>query len=126
MGSGVGWVERKRNPSSECYRCGDGFRSAQPILRHYDTFAAVAVACGAALRPSARSTGGVENHLVALAHACAYLDGGAEVAHLRDLADVGDAILHHSDTQPVLVEDDCRRRHDQRRRLARNLQVNQQ
>ena len=77
------------------------------------------------LAPFGEIDGGVENHLVALAHACAYLDGGAEVAHLGDLADVGDAILHHGNTQPVLVEDDRRRRHDQRRRLARNLQLNQ-
>src|SRR6267142_6264278 len=62
-----------------------------------------------------------EHHLVALLDALADLDLGSEVANFGDLAAVHDAVLDHEHVEAVAVEDDRPRRHDQRRRPARDL-----
>src|SRR5207302_1747950 len=72
-----------------------------------------------------QADGRVKDHLLAVMHAVVHLDGVAEVAHLGDAAQMGNAVLDHGDAQPVLVENDRCRRHDQRWRLAWNLEVNQ-
>src|SRR5208282_3638536 len=65
---------------------------------------------------------GIENHLVAVLDAGAYLDGRTEVAHHSYGVDARDTVRDHRDTEALPVEDDRLGWDDQRRRLARDLQ----
>jgi hypothetical protein len=68
--------------------------------------------------------GRLENDLVTVLDAGIDFNLGALIGGDRDLARMGDAIFDDRDLHAVLIEDDCRRGHDQRRRLARDLQFN--
>src|SRR5437899_4761733 len=67
--------------------------------------------------------GRTEHHLVALFDAVADLDLCPQVSNFGDLAAVRDAVLDHHHVKAVAVEDDRTRRHDQRRRPARDLEL---
>ena len=65
----------------------------------------------------------IENHLVSRLDAVAHFDLRSEVARHRDFADMGHAILHYGDLHAVAVENDGVGRDQQRRHLARNVQL---
>src|SRR6266516_2933893 len=80
---------------------------------------------GASLRPAAicEVDRRVENHLVARLDAVAHFHGRSQIARDGHLMHADRAVLDHGDVQPVVVENDGVGGHDQRRRFARNVQL---
>src|SRR6267143_1283112 len=60
----------------------------------------------------------LQDDLVTILDALADLDLGAVIGGDRDLVQMRDAVLDHRDLLAVLIEDDRRAGHDQRRRSA--------
>jgi hypothetical protein len=67
--------------------------------------------------------GRIENDLVAVLDAVAHFDFPAKIARDRDGVHMDDAILDHGNVQAVLIEDHRVGGNDERRRLARDLQL---
>src|SRR5271169_2145827 len=67
--------------------------------------------------------GGIEDHLVTIFDAGVHFETRAEVAHRGYRTDSRDAVFDHGDAETPAVENDRLGGDDQRRGLARNLQL---